>query len=116
MGEHQLDKLGVTGSSPVPPTRRSKAGALPGAQGGDVYGSRRRLGQPGESKETEVTLGGELPSPRGSQLLSRVAEAALSRSPAKPRATRQALGLREGGAAVGRLLGDRGRVSRDLRW
>src|SRR5471030_1922490 len=29
LGEHQLDKLGVTGSSPVPPTR--KAPASPGA-------------------------------------------------------------------------------------
>ena len=27
LGEHQLDKLGVTGSSPVPPTRRSPATA-----------------------------------------------------------------------------------------
>ena len=28
LGEHQLDKLGVTGSSPVPPIRRSKSGLL----------------------------------------------------------------------------------------
>ena len=76
------------------PGRSGRGCVAPGAQGGDVYGSRRRLGQPGESKETEVTLGGELPSPRGSQLLLRVAEAAL--------------GLREGGAAVGRLLGTEG--------
>jgi hypothetical protein len=27
LGEHQLDKLGVTGSSPVPPIRRLKSGS-----------------------------------------------------------------------------------------
>ncbi len=27
LGEHQLDKLGVTGSSPVPPTKKSPANA-----------------------------------------------------------------------------------------
>src|SRR5881397_2945641 len=35
LGEHQLDKLGVTGSSPVPPIRRSKSGT-PSASHDDV--------------------------------------------------------------------------------
>ena len=38
MGEHQLDKLGVTGSSPVPPTLASSDGSSPKGEGPDAAG------------------------------------------------------------------------------
>ena len=55
MGEHQLDKLGVTGSSPVPPTFRGiarTAAGIPyvGRYGGVVYAQKRETAGDGDDR------------------------------------------------------------------
>jgi hypothetical protein len=53
LGEHQLDKLGVTGSSPVPPIYRKPLQTLPGSR--QPAGSRSRA-RPADSNG-KATLG-----------------------------------------------------------